>query len=598
MHLYRTAWLVVLLPLLLVAFTITRPAPLPRSTTALAPTFDARQAARRARELAALYPERAPGTPASGDAAAWVRKQLTSLGLRTKVDVSADTIPGRGRALLRNVVAVVPGHSLDPLVVIAHRDSTPGQPGQDDNASGTGALIELARAYTATRSGTAGGVSPNHTLLFVSTDAGAFGLLGARALARSGRLDRAVAVVALDAIASGGRPYVAVAGRGPRSPDPRLVATVSARLGEEGPHARLSSPLAQLIDLAFPFGLTEQLELVSRGVPAVAVSGGGARPQRRLDLAAMERIGTATESALASLDASLEPAVPSRVHIYSRGRVFQGWAIILVYVAVLVPFAVALTDLMARLRRWRVPLGPAARSFGRRLAFWLWAGVVFLLFGLAGAWPDGDPAPINPDSQAAGHWPRLALALYALAVVGSWLVARTRLVRRGPVAPEDEVAGMGVAIAALAGIALVLIVTNAYALLFVLPSAHAWLLLVQHRDRRAWARAALYLLGLTGPLLLLGSVAFRFGLGLDAPWYLAELAAVGYVPKVGLVLSLAWAAVAAQVYAVAAERYAPYPPRAERPTRGPIGSGIAFFRTPHKRRALTHTRAGEGDASE
>ena len=31
--------------------------------------------------------------------------------------------------------------------------------------------------------------------------------------------------------------------------------------------------------------------------------------------------------------------------------------------------------------------------------------------------------------------------------------------------------------------------------------------------------------GFLGPLLLLGSFAVRYGLGLDAPWYLAELAA-------------------------------------------------------------------------
>jgi hypothetical protein len=74
---------------------------------------------------------------------------------------------------------------------------------------------------------------------------------------------------------------------------------------------------------------------------------------------------------------------------------------------------------------------PAIRSLLRRLAFWFWAGALFWLFGLAGAWPDGDPAAISPDSQAAGHWPRLALVLYILALAASWLVSRTRLVRHG-----------------------------------------------------------------------------------------------------------------------------------------------------------------------
>ena len=94
---------------------------------------------------------------------------------------------------------------------------------------------------------------------------------------------------------------------------------------------------------------------------------------------------------------------------------------------------------------------------------------------------------------------------------------------------RTSVAGMAVALAALAVIALVLIGTNPHALLFVLPSAHAWLWLVQARDRDARLRGLLYVAGLAGPLLVLGSMALRFGLGLDAPWYLGELTALGYV---------------------------------------------------------------------
>jgi Zn-dependent M28 family amino/carboxypeptidase len=99
----------------------------------------------------------------------------------------------------------VPGRSLDTIVVTAHRDSTAGDAGLDDNASGTGALIELARAAGATRNDPTGTLSPNHTLVFVSTDAGAYGLLGARELAESAA-GRTLAVIALDAIASDGPP--------------------------------------------------------------------------------------------------------------------------------------------------------------------------------------------------------------------------------------------------------------------------------------------------------------------------------------------------------------------------------------------------------
>jgi hypothetical protein len=113
----------------------------------------------------------------------------------------------------------------------------------------------------------------------------------------------------------------------------------------------------------------------------------------------------------------------------------------------------------------------------------------------------------------------------------------------------------------------------------VLPSAHAWLWLVQLRTRGPAVRTVLFVLGLTGPLLVTFSVAVRFGLGLDAPWYLAELAALGYVSSFTLVLVLAWTAGAAQVLAVTTERYAPYPPPAARPARGAVGTAIAALRS-------------------
>ena len=70
-------------------------------------------------------------------------------------------------------------------------------------------------------------------------------------------------------------------------------------------------------------------------------------------------------------------------------------------------------------------------------------------------------------------------------------------------------------------------------------------------------------------MLLLGSFAIRFDLGFDAPWYLAQLAAVGYVPLPRCIVVCAWLAVAAQLAAVSAGRYAPYPSAAERPRLGP-----------------------------
>ena len=57
--------------------------------------------------------------------------------------------------------------------------------------------------------------------------------------------------------------------------------------------------------------------------------------------------------------------------------------------------------------------------------------------------------------------------------------------------------------------------------------------------------------GFAGPALLLGSFAIRSGSGWDAPWYLAELRVVGYVPFVVMPLLVVWLAGTAQLAALA-----------------------------------------------
>jgi hypothetical protein len=104
-------------------------------------------------------------------------------------------------------------------------------------------------------------------------------------------------------------------------------------------------------------------------------------------------------------------------------------------------------------------------------------------------------------------------------------------------------------------------------------------------------RIAIFAVGLAGPLILVGSLAWRFGLGFDAPWYLLELVSVGYVGTVPVVITLAAAAAAAQLAAAAAGRYAPYPSAEERGPRGPIREVIrTVVLTTRARRRVTRAR--------
>ena len=296
-RLYRVGWLFVVVPLLALAFTIARPGALARRVGDARVDVRRRLGAplgRRARRRLSRTARRAPTARAARRAGSQTSSAPSAS--RRRPTTFSETIPGRGRADLRNVTAVVPGHMRDTILVVAHRDSTRGEPGINDNASGTGALIELARAYAATRTGAAGGVSPNHTIVFASTDAGAYGLLGARRLARSSPYaGRIVAVVDLDSIGSRRPPRLEIAGHGPRSPAPGIVVTASARIDAESGHAAKTAPVvAQLIDLALPFSLYEQDAFLSEGIPAVTLTTRGG-PARRGRSGRRDRRGAARQ---------------------------------------------------------------------------------------------------------------------------------------------------------------------------------------------------------------------------------------------------------------------------------------------------------------
>jgi len=241
-----------------------------------------------------------------------------------------------------------------------------------------------------------------------------------------------------------------------------------------------------------------------------------------------------------------------------------------VLMACLLPFLATAVDLFAHCRRRRIPLAPALRGYRSRLGFWAWVVGLFELFGLLGAWPDGAPRPLSPTSGAAHNWPAKALlALAALALIG-WLVTRERLLPRRTVTAEEEVAGHTTTLLCLGALALLIVATNPFALIFLLPSLHVWLWLPQVRGAPLGVRLGVLALGFAGPALLVGSFADRFGLGWDALWYLAELRAVGYVPFVVMPFLVVWLAGTGQLAALATHRYAPYPDVAEFPPRGPV----------------------------
>jgi hypothetical protein len=575
-RLVRGTWLLVALPLLLAAFSVARPQPLPAPT--LPPTFDAAVAEQLARELARDYPDRSPGSPGSLGAADWVSDQFELYGFEPpRVDRFKAQIPGRGEVELQNLVTVVRGASQRTIVITAHRDNSGEGPGVNHNASGTGALIELARAFAPVGGSTLVQARPTHTLVFVSTDGGAFGALGAAHFAESSPYrENALAVISLDAIAGAGRPRLLITGDTARSPSASLVRTAALRVLEQtGTEPLRDSAVRQLLDLGFPFTLGEQGPFVARGIPALTLTTLSDDVPQNLEQTAFDdtfnvqrraELGRAVQNLIGSLDAGLELAQGTTSYIYFGTRIVRGWAIELVLLTALLPFLIGTIDLFAHCRRRRIPLAPAARSLRGRLCFWAYAAALVFAASLLNVFPHGEARPLPPDPSLYEPSPAVLGILGTLLLAG-WLVSRERLIPRRPTLPEETLAGHTIALVGLGLIALLVVATNPFSLVYLLPSLYAWLWLPQAQASGPLVRAGLLVLGFAGPLILMLSFSTRLDLGLQTPWYLLSLVSVGYVPWIVVALACAWLAVAAQLTALAVGRYGPASPSQRRPRR-------------------------------
>ena len=550
------------LPLLVLAFTIETPGPFPAPT--LPPAFDGASATQLATELARDFPDREPGTEGALGATAWVKERLTLYGLPSIEDSWDESIPGLGTVRLRNLVTVIPGASSDAILFLAHRDNIGTGPGANSNASGTAALIELERGYG--RLGTiATRPKPEHTLIFLSSDGGAFGGFGAERFASTSPLRENVrAAVSLDGIAGSARPRLEIAGLTPRSPAPALVRTADVSVATHlGTAPARPGWLEQLVDLGIPFGYGEQAPFLGREISAIRLTtadDGGGDPRAdtvaQLDRVQFVRLGRSAESILASLDSGIGFATSTAGYVYLGPRIVRGWAIEFVLIVALVPYLVGVLDLFARIRRRQLPLAGAWRALRTRAGVWLWAGLAVGLGALAGVFPRGSNLPPPPDSPAVTNWPIVGLVLIGVVAGLGLLRARKVLAPRAPASPDEVLAGYAVSLLALGAIAIATAMISAYALVFVVPSLYAWLWLPQIGARGTWFRDVLYGVGLAGPVLALTAIGTQLELGLNAPLYVISLMTLGLISWPTILTLLAWAAVATQLGALASGRYA------------------------------------------
>jgi hypothetical protein len=331
----------------------------------------------------------------------------------------------------------------------------------------------------------------------------------------------------------------------------------------------------QLVDLGNPYAEHQQGPILAEGLAAVTLTTDGA-PFASLSAAEtaravdrLEHVGRATEAIVGSVDASVGAAFRTPDSEFLGDRAASGWAVRLLLVVAVVPFALGVVDLLVRGRRRGLPFWPALQALGTRVLLWLYGGVLLWLGGVLGIFPTGSALALPPHSEPVADWPVAGLALLLGAFGLGWMAARGRLSSDVRVTPEERLAGYCVALGWIGIVALALALAKPYALVFVLPSLYAWLWLPIRN--RLWTRVALYLLGLLGPVAGLAVLAHELGIGfVDGVLYLASLATVGYLSTASVLAVLAWLAGASQLGALAVGRYAPYT-RASRAT-GELGA--------------------------
>ena len=421
---------------------------------------------------------------------------------------------------------------------MAHRDNDGRGPGANDNASGIAALVQLAQLVRLARR-QARPCGPQHTLVF---------LVHRRRRLRGARR----AAVRRDAQRPRGRRDrpgrrsqdtdrlgMVLAGDSSRdSPLASLVETAAQRVleqtGQRPAHAERT--LAARRPRASRSRCTSRRRCSAHGIPALTLTSGGERPPARVLRPAGSPRRRSPRPAR-----PVGPAAPALARLRRRARArdgelrllrpadVPGWAIELVLIAMLLPSWSSAVDLFARCRRRHIPLTPALRSYRSRSCSGSGSAVLFELFALARLLAERRrPCRSPPDATPAttGPWSALDRARRPAPGSAGWSRGSGSL-RGGPVSATEELAGhdRGAARARPSSRCSSWRRTRSRSSSSC-PRCTPGCGCRRCAGRPLWTRAG----GprpqdSSGPLLLFGSLAIRYGLGLDAPWYVAELTA-------------------------------------------------------------------------
>lgn len=460
----------------------------PSATIAVAPSFDGPRAAAYARKLAERTPDRAPGTVTAQLAADQIAGSLSEAsGASVHRAVFRAPGPTGDDVKMENLWVVQEGSSNEAIVLIANRDDVSPGPGLNDNATGTAALVELARDLS--------GVERARALVLASTDGGTVGQAGNEELLRSLRANgiRPVAVVSLDAIGgpTGTLPILFAGTGGVRTPEILLKGLEESLQAQQAAgSAAPQNPVLQVLDLIAPVEPSgAQVPFLDDGVAAIQLGrGGGGVGTEAIDETRLGAVGSAIGTLLVRLDAEPRPAPPSGAYIAVSGRVIPGKAIALLAIALLVG------PLFAVGRRLLSGGSPSRAGWSAALTVAVVGAVPGIVTVLIAR---GANVLGGIDTPPGSHWPRANLPTVALVVVAALLVfalAGYLLVRRRAASmPLIAAPAIGLVGAAL------LLAGSPASVLIAAPALWLWTLVSRPAEplpRVVWALGPVALMGL------------------------------------------------------------------------------------------------------
>jgi hypothetical protein len=534
----------------------------PISLRPAAVEFQGTRAMESTRVIAEEYPDRVTGTPAAHRAADYLGAEFQKLGYQV-ASPSFSLWLGGQRVQGENVIAWREGASPESVAVIAHYDGQrTSHQAAEDNASGVGVLLELARVLR--------DVPTARGLIFAATDAEEWGMIGARELAGFLRERRTVAVISIDYLPAGPATAIGMSCVGQfRGYSPLWLRQWMLASGRaQNVPFQQSTGAAEWIERAVEISPQDQGPLLRAGIPAVNLEldspdDAAVRARyhttadifRNFEPAAFQMMGSTVEQAVRSL-ATVSAPVPggSAGELQVNARSYLPGAMVaavqvLLFLPVLVAVFFAAVDFTkgdCGRRGWRL-LEPVGWIIPPGLA-------VLLLYGFThvNALPRYELYPATTKDPFLYHLPWAILATLAVVMAAGWIaLGRLHALLAAPpplpFAGKKRILFVWVAVVAVAGFA-----DNPYAAcLFLGGLAYAALLLLPPRGAGQRVANAALLIAAAAPF---AALVYSFGheiyLGWRIAWYLVLQAAYGVWSPVAVALFLTAAALWVQLLRV------------------------------------------------